>query len=777
MKLPWTTRASISNIHETNPQEDLNCMYKRYVIRSPLFLVILIASAFVSPAAVHAQAACESELAAAGEAYTFGRFDEAIDLLRRCVRKRDASSMEKQRAYRLLALSYIGKDDEGRARENVRELLLINPNYQTDPDQDPPPFVDMIREVKREMDRAQPPADAGDDGDKKGGGNRLLLIGGGVALAGVAAAVLLSGGGGDDGDGDGNGGPPQPTTLDEREPNNSTAQAQVLRGNPPITVNGNVEVSDVGGVEVDLSGFGIDDVDDLEDLYRITLTEQGLRLTLSGLAADCDLYLLNPQASLFINSSTGEGTGTETINDPNLAPGTYLIGVTIFDLEPLAQSTSYTLVVDGAVSGASLRVAQAEIQKIGGASLAENVRLVTLDGAAGVPVETVMPPSVTSWTAYHSGEEGLVENDGTEAFHFRPGRGFWIQSDQAFAVPPAEAADPVAPGETYALPLEKGWNIIANPFRTEVDWAAVQAANGITQNLWRWDGHFVPSSDFASAQKGEAFYFMNAAGLDHLKIPHPSTRFTIPAGPSTTALTVSVYREGRLASAVRAGFAHEAAQGFDRFDQVAPPGYFEAAGLRLMRRLSSEQTLALADEFKPWPEEGQAFDLILAAPVHAPVELRVDGLAAFAGYEVVLVDLEKSVVYDMQARSSITVTPGQGQSRFRLVVGSGAYTQAVRDEFAPEALSISNYPNPFNPTTEITYTLPASAAREPARLEIFDVAGRLVRVLVDGLQEPGTHRVMWDGADAAGIPVASGVYLSRLHAGRHVQVNRMLLMK
>ena len=210
---------------------------------------------------------------------------------------------------------------------------------------------------------------------------------------------------------------------------------------------------------------------------------------------------------------------------------------------------------------------------------------------------------------------------------------------------------------------------------------------------------------------------------------------------------------------------------------MAPPGYFEAASLRLLRRLSSEQSLALAGEFKPWPEDGQAFDLILAAPAHAPVELRVEGLEAFAGYAVYLVDLEKSAVYDVQARPSITVTPGQAQSRYRLVVGSEAYTQAVRDEYAPEALSISNYPNPFNPTTAITYTLPASAAREPVRLEVFDVAGRLVRVLVEGLQEPGTHRVTWDGTDAAGIPVASGVYLSRLHAGRHVQVNRMLLLK
>ena len=748
-------------------------MYKRYIIRSTLFLAMLFAPAFVAPAAqVHAQSACESELAEADEHYTFGRFDEAVDLLRRCVRKRDASSLDRQRAYRLIALSYIGKDDTRRARDNVRELLQVNPAYRSDPDQDPPPFIEMIRSVRQEM--TGQPADT-PSGERKGGISKWVLIGGGAALAGVVA-VLAAAGGGDDG-GNGEPPPPEPTTLNEQEPNDLPNQAQVLRGTPPITVRGSAQLGEG-------SGFGrLDDlgnvIDIFEDMYRVTITQAGLRITLSGLSSDGDIYLMD-QNNAILAQSINAGTSNEAINVPNQAAGTYVIAVSISDDaqgQGLPASTDYTLVVDGAISGANLRVTRAKIQQIGGASLTDNLRLVALEGAAETPLQAVVPPSATSWTAYHSGEEGLVENDGTEAFRFRPGRGFWMQSDQAFDLSPPEAADPVASGETYHIPLEKGWNIIANPLAQRVDWAAVQAANGITQHLWQWAGHFAPSRRFTPAHTGEAFYFMNAAGLDHLKIPSPDTRLFAPTGPPATALTLSVYREGRLASAVRVGFAHEAAQGFDRYDQLAPPGYFEAASLRLMRRLSSSQRVALADEFRPWPEDGQQFDLMLAAPAHAPVELRVEGLDALAGYEVVLVDQEKSAVYDLRARPSITVTPGEGQHRLRLVVGSRAFTEAIRDAFAPEAVSVSNYPNPFNPTTQITYTLPASAAREPVRLEVFDVAGRLVRVLVDGLQEPGTHQVTWDGADAAGVPVASGVYLSRLHAGRHVQVNRMLLLK
>ncbi len=90
----------------------------------------------------------------------------------------------------------------------------------------------------------------------------------------------------------------------------------------------------------------------------------------------------------------------------------------------------------------------------------------------------------------------------------------------------------------------------------------------------------------------------------------------------------------------------------------------------------------------------------------------------------------------------LTLTSSQALHRFALVVGDAAFARAARAELAPEALHLSNYPNPFNPRTRISYTVPA--AEEPVRLDIYDVAGRLVRVLVNGVQEPGVHQVEWD---------------------------------
>jgi hypothetical protein len=83
-------------------------------------------------------------------------------------------------------------------------------------------------------------------------------------------------------------------------------------------------------------------------------------------------------------------------------------------------------------------------------------------------------------------------------------------------------------------------------------------------------------------------------------------------------------------------------------------------------------------------------------------------------------------------------------------------------------------PNPFNPRTTIKFDLPEA---ESVRLAVFDLAGRLVRMLVDENRSPGTYEVAWDGRDTEGREVGSGTYLARLEAGGNVEVMRMALLR
>ena len=88
-----------------------------------------------------------------------------------------------------------------------------------------------------------------------------------------------------------------------------------------------------------------------------------------------------------------------------------------------------------------------------------------------------------------------------------------------------------------------------------------------------------------------------------------------------------------------------------------------------------------------------------------------------------------------------------------------------------------NHPNPFNPTTTIRYSI---KERGQVTLKIFNAAGQLVRTLVDDIQSPrpGGFSVVWNGRNDAGAPVASGVYMYMLTAGRQFQdVKKLVLLK
>ncbi len=92
---------------------------------------------------------------------------------------------------------------------------------------------------------------------------------------------------------------------------------------------------------------------------------------------------------------------------------------------------------------------------------------------------------------------------------------------------------------------------------------------------------------------------------------------------------------------------------------------------------------------------------------------------------------------------------------------------------------LSNYPNPFNPETWMPFSL-----RTPSdvTIHIYDLRGSVVRTLDLGRQRAGHHvarsdAAYWDGRDAQGQPVSSGVYFYALHAGERTAIRHMTVRK
>ncbi|UCC43040.1 MAG: M6 family metalloprotease domain-containing protein [Candidatus Zixiibacteriota bacterium] len=90
-----------------------------------------------------------------------------------------------------------------------------------------------------------------------------------------------------------------------------------------------------------------------------------------------------------------------------------------------------------------------------------------------------------------------------------------------------------------------------------------------------------------------------------------------------------------------------------------------------------------------------------------------------------------------------------------------------------------NYPNPFNPTTAISYTVGRSRNGTPARtrLVIYNALGREVKTLVDKVQNPGRYTIVWDGTNASGQIVATGIYLYRLESDKMTTAKKMVFLK
>jgi hypothetical protein len=117
-----------------------------------------------------------------------------------------------------------------------------------------------------------------------------------------------------------------------------------------------------------------------------------------------------------------------------------------------------------------------------------------------------------------------------------------------------------------------------------------------------------------------------------------------------------------------------------------------------------------------------------------------------------------------------------------LGAGNGPFPLFIESELAidpmdliPQAFALhQNYPNPFNPVTTINYDLPEQAH---VSIMIYDIMGREIRHLVNGIQEPGFKTTIWDASNNLGEPVSAGMYLYRIQTDRFSKTMKMVLLK
>jgi hypothetical protein len=128
----------------------------------------------------------------------------------------------------------------------------------------------------------------------------------------------------------------------------------------------------------------------------------------------------------------------------------------------------------------------------------------------------------------------------------------------------------------------------------------------------------------------------------------------------------------------------------------------------------------------------------------------------------------------MPREEHVCSTPGAVIDAFSIMTSQGVTAMNETMSQVPNAFAITNYPNPFNPSTRISYSLPQ---RGSARILIYDLLGRIVATLLDEVKEKGNYAIDWYAKDGKGNDLASGIYVAQIQSGTMIKSTKMMLLR
>ena len=230
-------------------------------------------------------------------------------------------------------------------------------------------------------------------------------------------------------------------------------------------------------------------------------------------------------------------------------------------------------------------------------------------------------------------------------------------------------------------------------------------------------------------------------------------------GETPLVLTLkSVNERGEeSSSSVSIGWHEEAETRLDARDQFMPPAFFESYRITLVNETLGTDYPYLNREFRSITDESETFDLELKSVPGERSTFEIQGLESLDHMEIYLFDLAEGRSYDLRENPVVSIEPEAEFSSYRLALGDEAFIADQQDKLIPEVFTLKqSYPNPFVEQTTLEFSMPEQKFVE---LDVYNVLGQRVRTLLAEEKEVGFHRVVWDGTNDVGDPVASGIYM------------------
>jgi hypothetical protein len=331
----------------------------------------------------------------------------------------------------------------------------------------------------------------------------------------------------------------------------------------------------------------------------------------------------------------------------------------------------------------------------------------------------------------------------------------------------------------YKVPLPKDWSLIGNPFNFNIPKDSIGVASGRSFQLWSYDGDWQPNSRGLEAWTGYAVHLSEAdtllirPGVSSLN--NAASLYSV-AENSATNWMIQIIADNQHSTS-RFNFAGQnqyASDESDVLDLHQPPRLGEQVEVVFNRKNENTVEQLKADIRQP-SSSGHVWEFAcLLNPEDEMLSLAFEGVRSLPnGVETFLFDEDTETTYDLRSNHRLGfATRRLSEKHFKLITGAKSFveSQAPEVELYPKDFALlQNFPNPFNPATQIIYSLPQDSR---VQVSVYNIRGEKVATLVNEDQEAGSHTIVWNAAQAG-----SGIYFIKLEAGGVSRMKKCLLVK
>jgi hypothetical protein len=390
----------------------------------------------------------------------------------------------------------------------------------------------------------------------------------------------------------------------------------------------------------------------------------------------------------------------------------------------------------------------------------ENYKLVSIPGDTTIALKSILTGEAgRNWMAFR--EDGrnyplpyLSEDE--EYFKFSPGKAFWIISKNNINLGPFSVKKVPLKNNTYSIPLNKGWNLISNPFDKSINWKDVRLLNNLQNDLiyYYYEGYYDNAS--VKMQPYLGYYFYNRKELDKLILPYPTNNQLSKSRHLYNYFKLSAIKNNDTSSIVI--YLNDSNNSLYN-NQLYPLNNFIQFGatIKLDDNYYSEVIIDPSKEFTKLP-------LVIINKNNEIVEYILERHIDEYYSNLKFLIKENSII------TPLNNTPFHLNANANLEIFITDKDLNINNLSLPKEFIVSqNYPNPFNPTTNISITLPD---KDYITINIFNSIGKKISTLFAGELSEGFHNFTFNGEN-----LASGIYFYSVNSKYGTCTKKMVLLR